>query len=169
MQHVRRTPAEKRVVFNQSHGTNTAPGFDSYTLRSLYVIRWRTPTLPDVSHVERDVATFKATRPKKTIFGLAIIGADTTPPDSETRTAMGKSMSLLLESLETMHVVIEGQGFRHSILRSAMAGVILIGGKRGRVVIHRSVEEALPGLATELELPLPQLAGDLDRLRLHAS
>ena len=119
--------------------------YTSEVIDSVYVVRWENPTATDVPLVEREVAN-AARRATGKLHGLSIVPAATRAPDDETRSAMGRSMSTLLEHLETMHVVIEGTGFTQSILRNVMAGIILVGGKRGRVFVVRDVLEALPEL-----------------------
>lgn len=119
--------------------------YTSEVIDSVYVVRWDNPQASDIPMVEREVAN-AARRATGPLHGLSIVPATTRPPDDETRSAMGRSMSNLLEHLDTMHVVIEGSGFTHTILRNVMAGIILVGGKRGRVFVSREVVEALPEL-----------------------
>ena len=128
----------------------------SRTAGPLYIVRWDNPQAGDVAMVEREVADAARSAPGK-LYGLSIVPATTRAPDDATRTAMGRSMSKLLVHLETMHVVIEGSGFAHTILRNVMAGIILVGGKRGRVFVSRDVGEALPILGKQADLSRAQL------------
>ena len=61
-------------------------------------------------------------------------------------------MTDILQAIETVHFVMEGRGFAQSIKRSALSGVLLLGGKRGRVVVHSTVAEALRQIAPRLTL-----------------
>ena len=135
--------------------------FVSATVGRLYVVRWQEPTEADVFRVEEEVAAFKRGIGKHAVHGLAIVPEATKPPDDRTRSAMSGSMSKLLDHLETMHTVIEGKGFKHSILRSAMTGIALLGGKRGRVLIHGTVGEAIDALAEQLGVAKQQLRSSL--------
>jgi hypothetical protein len=124
--------------------------FVSRVIGNLYVVRWKDATAADVPRVEAEVAAAKRALGKAPLHGLAIVPENTPAPDDRTRSAMSSSISHLLDHLETMHTVIEGGGFKHSILRSAMTGIVLVGGKRGRVVIHGTVSDALDALAIAL-------------------
>jgi hypothetical protein len=89
-----------------------------------------------------EVSAFRR-RSKQPLHGMAIVGENVPTPDDAARNAMGESMKSLLEHLETIHVVIEGRGFKNTIMRSAMTGMILLGGKRGKVHVHGTVSEAV--------------------------
>jgi len=109
---------------------------------NLYVVRWLEATVPDVRRIELEVGNYRRLA-KQPLHGLAIVGEAVPTPDDAARSAMGQSMKTLLDHLETMHVVIEGRGFKNTIMRSAMTGMVLLGGKRGRVHIHGTVSEAV--------------------------
>ena len=49
-------------------------------------------------------------------------------------------------------VIMEGTGFGHTIRRSVLSGVLLLGAKRGRVLVHAKIEEALIFLAPKLSI-----------------
>lgn len=135
--------------------------YQSETLDRLYVVRWEDPVASDVARMEREVAQV-ARRASESLHGLSIVPARTSPPDEATRTAMGKSMPSLLDHLATMHVAIEGTGFAHTILRSAMTGIILVGGKRGRVFVHASVADAVGEIASVAAMDEARLRSLLD-------
>lgn len=140
--------------------------YRSAFLGPLHVVRWTIATAPDARRVVEEVAERRAQHKKGLMHGLAIVGEDVPNPDDQARRAMGESMSQLLEHLETVHVVIEGQGFKNTIMRSAMTGMILIGGKRGRVHIHGSVSSALVALAPVLGTTAEALSRSLSDTRL---
>lgn len=142
--------------------------YKSETVDRLYVVRWDNPDTADVAAMEREVARVAGATSQR-LRGLSIVPSSTTPPDDATRSAMGKSLPHLLEHLETMHVVIEGTGFKHTILRSAMTGIILVGGKRGRVFVHSDVESAIGALATALDMSAAQLRSRLTAFGLMAA
>lgn len=121
--------------------------FNSRLVGNLYVVRWVEATLPDVAAVEDEVAAAKAAAGRIQLHGLAIVPITTPPPNDDVRKAMSRSMSKLLDHIETMHTVIEGSGFKHTILRSAMTGIVLVSGKRGRVFVHSTIDEALHSLS----------------------
>jgi hypothetical protein len=132
---------------------------------NLHVIRWLTATAPDALRVVDEVASHKR-RNKGPLHGLAIVGEEVPPPDDVARKAMGESMTSLLDHMETLHVVIEGRGFKNTIMRSAMTGMVLLGGKRGRVHIHGSVSEAIYALAEVTDQSVDSLNRQLREAKL---
>lgn len=130
--------------------------FRSVLAGNLYVVRWLEATLPDVRRMELEVASHRRVG-KQPLHGLAIVGEDVPTPDDAARNAMGQSMKTLLDHLETMHVVIEGRGFKNTIMRSAMTGMVLLGGKRGRVHVHGTVSEAVYAISEITNLPVEML------------
>ena len=124
--------------------------YTSQVMQGLFLVRWERPQAVDIPRMEQEVAQLVASS-TRAVHGLSVVPADTTAPDEATRRAMGASLPRLLEHLTTMHVVIEGAGFAHSILRSAMTGIVLVGGKRGRVFVHSDLEAGLLKVASQLE------------------
>jgi hypothetical protein len=115
----------------------------------VHIVRWKEPQLADIVPLVNEVRRARE-KHGKPIVGIAIMPTDSAPPSDEARMAMGRSMNDILQSIETVHFVMEGRGFAHSIKRSALSGVLLLGGKRGRVVVHSKVEEALREIAPRL-------------------
>lgn len=116
--------------------------FRSAFTENLHVVRWEVATAADARRVVDEVAAFRR-RAKQPLHGMAIVGENVPTPDDAARSAMGESMKSLLEHLETIHVVIEGRGFKNTIMRSAMTSMVLLGGKRGKVHVHGTVSEAV--------------------------
>jgi hypothetical protein len=141
--------------------------FRSTLAGNLYVVRWLEATAPDVRRVEQEAAGFRRGT-KQPLHGLAIVGENVPPPDEVTRKTMGESMKTLLDHLETLHVVIEGGGFKNTILRSAMTGVMLLGGKRGRVFVHGTVSEAIYAISEITNQSVDNLNRQLSQANLLA-
>lgn len=116
-----------------------------------YFVRWKKPELQDVSQIVRDVASVRQTVEKPLVY-VAIAPEDSTPPDDQVRKAMLDAMEEMLGHCETMHFVFEGSGFGNVVKRSALAGILLVKGKRGRVFVHESVEAALASVAGSLKI-----------------
>jgi hypothetical protein len=76
---------------------------------------------------------------------------DTAPPDSETRKVMSQQLGPLLDFTESIHFVMEGSGFKNSILRSVTTNIILLAGKRGKISVYKSVDEAFAAMAPRLK------------------
>lgn len=139
--------------------------FRSVLSGNVYAVRWQVATSQDVTRMEQEVASYRRVS-KIPLHGLAIVGEEVPPPDDHARNAMGNSMKTLLESLETMHTVIEGRGFKNTILRSAMTGMVLLGGKRGRVFVHGTVSEALYALSEVTNVSVDLLQRQLGDTRI---
>ncbi len=122
--------------------------YQSMQFGRLYLVRWGTATHDDVWSVLREVQRAHATY-KQPLIGVAIVPADAEPPTDNVRAAMVKSLDDLLGCCERVYFVMEGSGFRQSVMRSVLAGLLLVGGKRGRIGVHDSVGVAL-GLAAPL-------------------
>ena len=136
----------------------------SAIIGNVFAVRWDGPTAADVEQMDAEVAAFK--RGVSKMHGLAVVPEDTPPPDDATRKAMGRSMKTLLDHLETMHTVIEGDGFKHTILRSVMTGVTLVGGKRGRVFTYATIPEAIVALVPLTDQTVTQLSQSLGRRKI---
>lgn len=116
--------------------------FRSEFTEDLHIVRWIVATAVDARRVVEEVAGFRRGSKRK-LHGLAIVGDNVPTPDDVARKAMGESMTALLDHLETVHVVIEGTGFKNTIMRSAFTAMVLMGGKRGKVYVHGTVSEAI--------------------------
>jgi hypothetical protein len=74
---------------------------------------------------------------------VAIVPEDCEPPNDDMRKAFSDTMEEVLGHCNTMHFVMEGHGFKNSILRNALATVLLVKGQRNKVFVHRTLMEAL--------------------------
>jgi hypothetical protein len=119
--------------------------YRSSSIRDVYVVVWERPEQGDVARVMFDVRALRE-RNKDPVTYVAIVPVDGEPPEGEARGAMISSMRELIELSETVHLVFEGEGFRQSIKRSVLAGILLASGKRGRVLVHATVDEALAAI-----------------------
>ncbi len=118
---------------------------------SIFFVRWQRPEIRDLTHIQAEVSRVRG-RHKGPIIYLAIVPTDADPPDTDVRKAMMDSMDGVLAHCEAMYFVIEGAGFKHSVLRSALAGILLVAGRRGRVFVETSVEDALADIAKRLRI-----------------
>lgn len=133
------------------------------TIDSIYAVRWDAPHERDVRKIVTDVTDLHKRLGRSCIY-LAIVPQDGETPSNEVRSSMIESMDKMLEHCETIHFVIEGSGFKHTVLRSAMAGILLVAGRRGRVFVHTSVDEAIRAFAGSTKVDSATL---LRSLRTH--
>lgn len=133
--------------------------YQSLLFDRLHLVRWQNPTSADVKAVFQEVESlYKKLRCP--LLTMAVVPPDNGPPDAETRKLMSGQLGHLLDYTESMHFVIEGSGFRNSMLRSVVTNIILLAGKRGKITVHKSVDEGFEALAPrlkELGLSLPSL------------
>jgi hypothetical protein len=115
-------------------------------------VRWNVPEEADILKISKEVSASRAKASKDLCF-IGIIPEDTPPPSTKVRSMMSETMDGMLAQFATMHVVIEGTGFKNSLLRSVAAGILLVSGKRGRCFVHANLDEALreAGKATKLD------------------
>jgi hypothetical protein len=116
--------------------------FKATFVRPVFIIRWQSPRMADVPRVtsEFNRAYNEVGQP---IPYIAIVPTDCDPPEETTRKLMIKGRDEVLDRCASMHIVMEGEGFRHAILRNALAAMHLFGNKREKVGVHRTLDEAL--------------------------
>lgn len=108
----------------------------------VFFVRWKVPELVDLARVNASLAEAHHALGRPAFF-VAIVPGDSQAPDEKMRRAFADTMEEVLTHCRTMHFVMEGEGFKHSILRNALATVLLIRGQRNRIFVHRSLGEAL--------------------------
>lgn len=123
--------------------------YQSMLFGRLHFVRWGTPVMDDVDRVLREVQRGFNTL-KQPLIGISLVPAEAEPPRDEVRAAMVRNMEELLRCNERIYFVMEGSGFRHSVMRSVLAGLLLVGGKRGRVAVHDSLDTAIALVAPQV-------------------
>lgn len=112
--------------------------------RRLFVDRvlvsaWRTPEREDVTAINRELSDARARwAPEKAPIYLSVIGPASLPR-GDIRDDLVSFYESLLESCESIHIVIEGTQFEQSIKRSVIANVLLVVPERGRVFIDNTL------------------------------
>ncbi len=109
---------------------------------NLYFVRWIKPEVEDAHNILSDVRELRA-EAGEALHYFAIIGPDVDPPGDDVRASMKESIDDLLEHCATVHLVIEGRGFRRAMARSIGTGIFLLSKNRGRTFAHDSVQQAL--------------------------
>ncbi len=109
---------------------------------NLYFVRWIRPEVDDALAIIDDVRTLRASS-EQPLHYFAIIGPDVDPPGDDVRASMKESIDDLLQHCATVHLVIEGKGFRRAMARSIGTGIFLLSKNRGRTFAHDRVEDAL--------------------------
>ncbi len=111
-------------------------------IRPIFFVRWLDPKGSDLEGVQVELEAACGRHGGPVIY-VAIVPVECTPPDEKARAGFVATMREVLERCETMHFVMEGQGFKNAILRTSLATVLLVRGQRAKVSVHNSLEEAL--------------------------
>lgn len=141
--------------------------YSSTTLENIHVVRWQTTEERDLRRIQSDVADLHKKMGRPCIY-LALVPEDSETPSNQVRSAMIDSMAKMLEHCETIHFVIEGSGFKHTVLRSAMAGILLVAGRRGRIFVHTTAEEAVKHFPSSVRIDSGSLLRSLRTQQLIA-
>jgi hypothetical protein len=107
----------------------------------VFVMRWGPPDLADAEALLGNCEQ-AAQGIKQQLIVIMIM-----PPEVP---AFGRGAARLLDCCETIHCVIEGDGFKNSIKRSVTTSVLLLSGKRGKMFVHKTLLEALEALRPRL-------------------
>jgi len=128
----------------------------SALIGNAFVVRWqRAPTVNEVNTLLREVMSAASTQ--KTLVCMAIVPGSVNPPEDEARRQMMTNTEKMLTVAEAMHFVIEGSGFKHVMLRSVVTGLILVSGRRGRIVVHNTFDDAARSAGPTLSIPVATL------------
>jgi hypothetical protein len=116
--------------------------FATAFVRPVFFVRWAAPRLADVPRVAAEFNRAHEAAGQPLVY-IAIVPEDSQPPDEPTRKSMTSGANNVLDRCASMHLVLEGEGFRQAILRNVVAGMVLLGGRREKLSISRTAEEAL--------------------------
>jgi hypothetical protein len=117
--------------------------FESCVLPGLYVLRWgENPDVPDVTRYLQEVEHAHAVQ-GELLIGLFIMPDGSAAPDSNFRKAQADHMPRIMSHFHYVVCVFEGEGFMASIRRNALAGILLLSGRRFPVHVRASIQEAL--------------------------
>ncbi len=117
--------------------------FKTAYIEPIFFVRWIAPTVMD-THIVTGRFREEVERAGRSLTYVAIVPEECGVPDDATRTAMVAERDKVILDCDAMYIVMEGAGFKHAILRNAMAAMLLVVGSRDkRVVVGRSLDEAL--------------------------
>jgi len=136
------TAVDRYAVERASAPRLPSPSYVAAFIRPVFFVRWNAPKIADVARVAAEF--FKAhERFVQPIVYMAIVSEDCEPPNDAVRMAMTRGRDEVLPFCRSMHLVMEGHGFRCAILRNALATMQFFGRGREQVHIHRTVDEAM--------------------------
>ncbi|MCZ7680096.1 MAG: hypothetical protein M5U28_15560 [Sandaracinaceae bacterium] len=123
-------------------------GYRAAHIDDVFLVVWervRPETIPQLVASARRAAQVSRER----LIYVAVIPDGAPTPDEAGRRALDEATSALLEVCTSMHCVIEGTGFKKSMLRGVAASIFMVSGKRGKMHVHDNLLDALrnaPGL-----------------------
>lgn len=129
----------------------------THTSVGIYFVRWQQPTLADADRVLRELRETWA-RTRTPLLFVATADDMTKPPDEQVRRFFIEGNRLILDLCQSIHMIIQGTGFRVASLRGVAAAIFLVTGMRKRIFTHTSWDDAL--------VYIGQLRPTLDLLRL---
>ena len=112
----------------------------------VYCVRWIAPDLDDVDAILSEVREGASERAGQAHY-MAFIGEGTSLPTAEVRQAMKGTVEHLLREVRSVHIVVEGKGFRRAALRSINTAVFLASRHRDRAFAHDTAEGGAEALA----------------------
>jgi hypothetical protein len=130
----------------------------------LFCVRWRdTPTLEDVRYLEMQVGRAQQAAGRPLVY-LAIIHPEEGPPSAEVRDALFHFFKVMQRYCESMHLVVLGTGFRHTVVRSIVTTGMLLTGLHGFIRVHSTTPEAVHAFSESCQLEPRDLLRFLDRV-----
>ncbi len=129
-------------------------GFDSGLIDRVLFVRWnRAPTQADMARLVAAIGDARRTAARKIHLVVAVPPRGELP-DREAQRIMRAAMPRLFDDdLETMHVVVSGEGVVANAVRSFIRALIIAARLRGRCFIHGSAEDAVAQLGRDLARP----------------
>lgn len=115
----------------------------------VYVVRWIQPNLADAQRVLAELESASKTLGGALIF-IGIADQHTKPPDEDVRRIFSQNTDRILQMCQSIHMVIEGTGFRIAVLRSVATSIFMLSGKRNKIHISTTLREALGKVAAQL-------------------
>jgi hypothetical protein len=111
-------------------------------VNNVFFVRWIKVEEGDIGRVLKLLEDSRNRHARPLVY-VGIVPAALEPPAESERKALAQMINDVLKSCSCIHLVLEGQGFRQAAMRTIAAGMFLLTGRRGVVMNHDSVEEAL--------------------------
>lgn len=104
---------------------STHPGFAAGRLGPLHLSIWDTRSTPE--QAARAIEVLEGLgREEERVLVLAVLGANTPPPDDAVRDLFAAGFGRLGKRVVAVGNVIEGQGFRAATMRAVVTGLTLV-------------------------------------------
>lgn len=117
----------------------------SGTVGRILFIRWTTiATIADMKAVLEEVRMHFQTDGQM-MFVISVIPEGSSPgiPDAEVRSFINRATHLMMKYCGSIHTVIEGSSFTHSLMAGGLRAMMYVGGLKDKVFIERNIYTAL--------------------------
>lgn len=125
--------------------------YKSCLVGRVFAVRWVTTELEDLTTVRDELKAAYKARGERLIY-LSVSAEDAPPPAPNVRSELLRTASEVLNICEDFFIIIETRGFRGSVQRSAMAGMLLLYKDSARIKVRSSVTECLLESAHKLRV-----------------
>ncbi|HMJ16016.1 MAG TPA: hypothetical protein VK524_31585 [Polyangiaceae bacterium] len=111
-------------------------------VHNVFIVRWIQPAAGDAKKILKALRAARDSCSGPIVY-LAVLPEDCTAPEESTRKEISDGIPVVLEYCSSIHMVLEGSSMKRATMRAIAAGMFLLTGKRGRVMTHETVLEAL--------------------------
>lgn len=127
--------------------TPSSPRYATGVLGRLFVVRWRVFRLVDLADVRAQIAKVRRIGGRKLVYLSLIPASPRTFSQREEQALAGFLRDLLVHDCESIHHVIEGEGFVSSARRSIVTNMAISTSTPGAFQTYGTLEEAVAVLA----------------------
>lgn len=122
-------------------GFSPGESFRHALIDNVFIVVWNEVSTGAASRITSLVRD--GHRSRGPLVYVAVVPDVSTPPDDDGRAALAGAVEQLLPFCSSMHCVIEGAGFKKSIVRAAATGIFMVSGQRGKMTVHDTFAHAL--------------------------
>lgn len=135
--------------------------YKSALIDRIFVVRWRGGPFPaELDEILRAIADHRKMIGKPLVY-LTLIGPDADMPPDDVRGAIDRFATRLRDHVDFTHVVVEATGFLGAAHRSVVTANWRRRQETGFAMLHRTIDEALRRIASDLKLDLMRLYADV--------
>lgn len=121
----------------------------------LFLVRWYKTDTASLEEIEWKFATACRAASRPLVY-VSISADDTPPPDDTTRKKMLAGVDVILKDTNHFYVVLDSRGFRGSVQRTAMAGLMLLFKHSRQIKVCAGIEEVISDLRTHKIIVNPE-------------
>jgi hypothetical protein len=116
--------------------------YESKLVGRLFVVLWGETTLADIDRLRREFND-AARQAGGTVIYVSIQDATTKPPADAERKGLMQLAEDMFSKYDSLYLVLRADGFRGSVLRSTVAGMMLMSKQRSKVHVVGTLDEVL--------------------------